>query len=223
MTDHVFDGDRRIFRGDVAVIGKTHRRHRTGINHATHAALLRRPNNGACAFHVGAVHLLRITDPEAVIGGYVKNKITSGHCLLERFRITQIAFRRFRRQAGDVVEFAGLAHQQAQLGALRGQGSRHMAADKSRRSCDEGFHGFVLFIPSAARDPYLREWLRTHSTNSVSSRSPEANANIARVASVSSASSTYPFLERNKPIARNAVLLFPSKKGWLRAIPNPYA
>ena len=48
--------------------------------------------------------------------------------------------------AFEVGQVAGLAHQQAQLGALGGQGPRYMMAYKSGGACEEYLHkSFVSY------------------------------------------------------------------------------
>src|ERR1051326_3821513 len=143
MPHHLFDGNGRIFPGNMAFAGKTHRRHRTGVDHATHAAFLRRTDDCPRAFHIGAIHLLRVAYPQPIIGGNVKYKVAAGHALLQRLGIAQITRCSFSPQVGNVVQAAGGTDEQPQLRALRSQRSRHVAADKSRRSCDEGLHGFL--------------------------------------------------------------------------------
>src|SRR3954465_11529257 len=119
--------------------------------------------------------------------------------------MAKVAQRRFTPQVGNIIQAACRTDEQPQLSALRGQGSRHMAADKSRRSCDKGLHAFSL--PSAA------EFLKTHAVKSSSFNSPAAALKKISAASLGLAVRRMPLRSRNMLSATKAARLLPSTNG----------
>jgi hypothetical protein len=65
--------------------------------------------------------MARVGNPEAVVGGDVDHGIAAGERGLERLWVGQVAHVRLAVDAFEVGQVAGLADQQAQLGALSGQ------------------------------------------------------------------------------------------------------
>ena len=120
VADHVFEGDGRVFVDDHAVGAEVHGGHAGRVDEALHAGLAGHAQQFARAVDVGAVHGLRIANPEAVIGGHVDHGIAAGEAGSQRFRLRQIADEGVAGNAFEIGEIAGLADQHAQIGALGG-------------------------------------------------------------------------------------------------------
>ena len=77
------------------------------------------------------------------------HRVTIGQRRSERLRRGQVAHMSFAGNAFEVSQIAGLAHQQTQLSALRGERLCNVVTDKSCCACEKDFHkralGKVLF------------------------------------------------------------------------------
>ena len=74
VADHVLDRDRRVFIDDQAIGAEVHGGDAGGVDEALHAGFARHAQQFAGAVDVGAIHRLRVADPEAVIGGDVHDE-----------------------------------------------------------------------------------------------------------------------------------------------------
>ncbi len=137
MADHIGQRNRRSLIRQMPVRSESHGRHARGVNHAPHPALPRRFQNRPRAFNIRAIHLLRIANPEPVVGGDVKHHLATRHRFLQRSRVAQVPGHPLRLQILNIPEIAAGADQQPQIGSLLGQDAGHMAAHKSRRTGDE--------------------------------------------------------------------------------------
>ncbi len=104
----------------MAVGGESHGSNARGVDDAAHAVLARGFQNCARAVDVGAIHFLRIAQPEPVVGGDVKYGVAPGHGFLQRRRVAKIAGCGFGFQAFEILEIASGADEQAQLRTLLG-------------------------------------------------------------------------------------------------------
>jgi len=93
--------------------------------------------NRACSPDVRAIHLVRIAQPQAVIGSNVENGIAAGHCLLERSRIAQVANCRLGFQSFKILQIAGRANQKPEASPLIGKSTGNMRAEESGGAGDE--------------------------------------------------------------------------------------
>src|SRR5579859_2315506 len=123
----------------MAVRSKSHGCNARSVNDATYAILPRSFQNRARAIHIRSIHLLRIAQPEAVVGGDVKYRVASKHSLLQRRRIAQVAGRSFGVQSFKIFQIAARADKQAQLRSLPSENASDMRAEKSGSACDESF------------------------------------------------------------------------------------
>src|ERR1700733_624310 len=69
VADHVGQRDRRIFVGRVNIFCKAHGGNAGSMNDALDTVFGGRFKDSAGAVDVGAIHFVRIANPEAVIGG----------------------------------------------------------------------------------------------------------------------------------------------------------
>ena len=126
VTDHVGEGNWRIFIGRMAVAGEPDRRHARGIHHTANAVLARRFQNCPRAFDVGAIHFCGILHPEPVIGGDVKYDFAAGHGFFQRRGVSKIAPSSFAGEALQVLEVAGGTDQKAETGALLSENASYV-------------------------------------------------------------------------------------------------
>ena len=138
---------------------EVHGGHAGGVDEALDAGLARQPQQLARAVDVGLVHGRGIGNPEAIIGGHMDNRIAVLERGLQRGRIGEIADNGLARDAFEIRKVAGLAREQAQIGAFGGEGLGDMMADESGRACDKDFHGrkcsFILNASAEAHCKFL--------------------------------------------------------------------
>ena len=120
VSNHVGERDGRIFVGGMAVPGESYGRDTRGVHHGTNAVLARGLENRASAFDIRAIHFRGIAQPEPVVGGHVKHHFAARHRLFERGGIAKIAGGGFGLQALDILQVAGGAYEQAEVGSLLG-------------------------------------------------------------------------------------------------------
>jgi hypothetical protein len=126
VADHVGEHDRRLFVTQLAIRRESHGRDGAGVHHAADTLLSGGPDDIAGALDVGAIHLLRVAHPKAVIGGNVEDEIAALHAASKGFRVSEISGHELRFKLFYVRRPAGLSRQQAKLGALRGQLARNV-------------------------------------------------------------------------------------------------
>src|SRR5581483_818372 len=73
VADHLLERHWRILIRRRATAGEPHRRHARRVHHTPHAVSLRSFQQPTGAVHIGSVHLLRIANPQPVIGRDVEN------------------------------------------------------------------------------------------------------------------------------------------------------
>ena len=93
-----------------------------------------------CAFHIGAIHLVRIANPQPIICSDVKYHFASGHGLFQGRRVAQIPNHPVSPQLLDIPEVAARADQQPQICTVRGQSASHVTAHESRRTGEKNQH-----------------------------------------------------------------------------------
>jgi len=140
VPDHVFEGDGRVLIDDQAIGAEVHGGDAGGIDEAGDAGFAGKAEELAGAIDVGAVHDGGIADPEAVIGGNVEDGITCGEGRFQAFGLEQIADNSLAANAFEVVEVAGFADEEAEVGAVSGQCFRYVVANESGGACDKNFH-----------------------------------------------------------------------------------
>src|SRR5579863_1221967 len=140
VAHHVFKHNGGIFVDDYAVGSEVHRGYAGGVDEALDAGFARKAEKFARAVHVGAVHRLRVGNPEAVIGGNVDNGVAAGEACAQGFRLHQVADIRIAGYAFKVSEGAGFAHEHAEVGALGGEGLGDVVADKAGCAGCKDFH-----------------------------------------------------------------------------------
>ena len=113
MTDHIGDGDGRIFVSRTAVTGEADRGYARGIHHAAHVIFARGVQKRTRAFHIGAVHLRGILYPQAIVGGDVKYDVAARNCFFQRRGVAQITGRSLSLEAFEILQVAGGANEQA--------------------------------------------------------------------------------------------------------------
>ena len=109
VANHVFEGDWGVFVDDQAVSAEVHGGDRGGVDDALDAGFASHAEEFASAVDVGAVHGLRITNPEAVVGGDVHEGVAPFETGAEGLWIEEIAEVGLAANAFQVCEVAGFA------------------------------------------------------------------------------------------------------------------
>ena len=115
-----------------------------------HAGFAGQAQQVARAVDVGAVHGVGIANPEAVVGGDVDDGVAAGERAVRRIQVGEVADDGVAGNAFEVGEVAGLADEQAEIGAFGGKRLGHMVAYKSGRACKEDFHSEAAALARSA-------------------------------------------------------------------------
>ncbi len=141
MADHVAERDGRVFVDDHAVAAEVHGGDARCVDDALDAGFAGQLEQVAGAIDVGAVHGVGIANPEAVVGGYVDDGIAALKGGGVGVGLGEIADLGLAVDAFEIGEVAGLADEEAEVGAFSGQCAGHMMAYKSGGACQEDLHG----------------------------------------------------------------------------------
>ncbi len=145
------------FRAETrAHSAESHRRHARGINHSPHPSLRAACKNRPCPINIRPVHLLGIPHPEPVIRRHMKHHIASGHSFLNRCGIAQISDHSVSLQLFDVPGSLPARTSKRSSAPCSASTQGHMAAHKSRRTCDENFHAKLSAVSYRAMSANAR-------------------------------------------------------------------
>src|SRR5580658_7703481 len=116
------------------------RRDGAGVDEALDAGLLRRFEETFSAANVALVNLFRMPRPEAVIRRDVKDTVSAVHRAGERRSIAQIANDGLDVHSVERLHVAFGAHKHTHAVSALNEQARHVAAHKSRRTCNQNQH-----------------------------------------------------------------------------------
>ena len=111
MADHVVQLDRAVFIRRQAVLPHSDRSDRAGVNNLLHAGFAAGRKQIARAADVVVVDVLRISGPEAVVGGNVIDAAATLDAAQQRAQILEIADGDLAAKCFDIRFAAGIARQ----------------------------------------------------------------------------------------------------------------
>ena len=140
MANHFVDrrGDRFVGQSPVARDGDGG--DGAGVHEALDAGFLRGFEQAFRAADVALVDLFRMPSPQAVVGGDMKNALHTIHRARKRRSVAQIADDGLDVHSVERLHVAFCANEHPHPISALGEQARHMAAHKSRRTCNQNQH-----------------------------------------------------------------------------------
>src|SRR5882762_3380445 len=118
--------------------------HGAGVNQLLHAGALSGVQKIFCSADVGIVYVLLALGPQAVIRGDVKDALDTFHRAIERGGVAQIPGHVLERQIRNRTIGARRAQKNTHSVAAGHQLPCHVAAEESRRACDQRAHATLM-------------------------------------------------------------------------------
>jgi hypothetical protein len=140
-TDESRFGDRRGFVARRSVGGQAERGDAAGVHDALDPRCERRPHDCLRALDIDAHHVLRVRDPEPVIGRDMKEMAATGDGAAERIGIRQVPLDGRDRQPCEVLPVGAAADQDSHRVPARQESARHRRSDEPAGAGHQGGAG----------------------------------------------------------------------------------